>query len=68
MSTLCYAEGSTKTGSVVSRRALKRVGLALAVGVAGAAMADLAYDYLTVSRYIESTDRLREGRLDHHRA
>lgn len=57
MSTLCYAsEGSTKTGAGLSRRALKRVALALAVAVAGVAVADLAYDYLTVGRYLESTD------------
>ena len=57
MSILCYAsEGSTKTGPTISRRALKRVALALAVGVAGVAVADLAYDYLTVGRYLESTD------------
>ena len=57
MSTLCYAsEGSTKTGAGLSRRALKRVALALAIGVAGVAVADLAYDYLTVGRYLESTD------------
>ncbi|MGX4804867.1 HlyD family secretion protein [Bradyrhizobium guangdongense] len=57
MSILCCAsEESTKTGPTISRRALKRVALALAVGVAGLAVADLAYDYLTVGRYLESTD------------
>jgi membrane fusion protein, multidrug efflux system len=57
MSTLGYAtEASTKAGPAVSRRALKRVALALAAGVAGVAVADLAYDYLTVGRYLETTD------------
>lgn len=57
MSILCYAsEGSTKTGPGISRRALKRLALAAAVGIAGAAVADLTYDYLTVGRYLESTE------------
>ena len=57
MSTFCYAgEKSAKTGPTVSRLALKRVALALAAGVAGAAAVDLIYDYLTVGRYLESTD------------
>ena len=57
MSTLTYeSQGSTKAGASQSRRALKRIALALAVGVACVAVADLAYEYLTVGRYLESTD------------
>jgi membrane fusion protein (multidrug efflux system) len=57
MSTLYYAsEGSTKTDAGLSRPALKRVALALAITVAGVSVADLAYDYLTVGRYLETTD------------
>jgi membrane fusion protein (multidrug efflux system) len=57
MSTLCYAsEGSMKAGPGISRRALKRFALAVAIAVAGVAVADLTYDYLTAGRYLESTD------------
>jgi len=57
MSTLSYAsEGSAKTGVGLPRRALKRVALALAITVAGVSVADLAYDYLTIGRYLETTD------------
>src|SRR6266702_7347154 len=57
MSTLYYAsEGSTKTDAGLSRPALKRVALALAITVAGVSVVDLAYDYLTVGRYLETTD------------
>jgi len=57
MSTLCYAsEGSTKTAAGLSRRALKRAALALTIAVAGVSVADLAYEYLTVGRYLETTD------------
>lgn len=57
MSTLCYAsEGATKFEAGLSRRTLKRVALALAITVAAVSVADLAYDYLTVGRYLESTD------------
>lgn len=57
MSTLFYAsERSTKPGAVLSRRSLKRVALALAIGVAGVSVADLAYGYLTIGRYLETTD------------
>jgi membrane fusion protein, multidrug efflux system len=57
MSTLCYAsEKSSKIVPAVSRHALKRVALGLVAGVVGVAAADLTYDYLTVGRYLESTD------------
>jgi len=57
MSTLRYApELSSKINTGLSRRALKRAALALVVGMAGVSVADLAYDYLTVGRYLESTD------------
>ena len=57
MSILRYAsEGTTKIGAGVPRRSLKRVAVALAITVAGVAVADLAYDYLTVGRYLETTD------------
>ena len=57
MSTLTYvSDGSTKTDVGQSRRAIKRVALALAVTLAGVSVADLAYDYLTVGRYLETTD------------
>ena len=57
MSTLTYEpEGSTKAGTVLPRWAIKRVALALAIGLTGVAAADLGYDYLTVGRYLETTD------------
>jgi membrane fusion protein (multidrug efflux system) len=57
MSILSYAsDEATKPGTAISRRALKKVALALAVGISGVVVADLAYDYLTVGRYLESTD------------
>jgi membrane fusion protein, multidrug efflux system len=57
MPDLSYAaDFNTKTGFRPSRRAIKRtaLGLALALGVAGAV--DFGYGYLTTGRYLESTD------------
>jgi membrane fusion protein, multidrug efflux system len=57
MSTLTFvSDGSTKTDARQSRRTIQRVALALAVALAGVSVADLAYDYLTVGRYLETTD------------
>jgi membrane fusion protein (multidrug efflux system) len=57
MSTISYtSEGSNKSDTGLSRRALKRVAWALAIGVAGVSVADLSYEYLTIGRYLESTD------------
>jgi membrane fusion protein, multidrug efflux system len=57
MPDLSYAADlNTKTGFRPSRSAIKRtaLGLALALGIAGAA--DFGYGYLTTGRYLESTD------------
>src|SRR5215475_3150942 len=57
MSSLSYvSEGKGKAGLRPSRSTIRRVGLALALtlGVAGAA--DYGYDYVTIGRYLESTD------------
>jgi len=57
MADLTYADDlNTKTGFRPYRQAIKRaaLGLALALGVAGAA--DFGYGYLTTGRYLESTD------------
>jgi membrane fusion protein (multidrug efflux system) len=57
MADLSYAADlNTKTGFQPYRQAIKRaaLGLALALGVAGAA--DFGYDYLTTGRYLQSTD------------
>src|SRR3984885_13218328 len=57
MADLAYtADLNTKTGFGPYRQAVKRaaLGLALALGVAGAA--DFGYGYLTTGRYLESTD------------
>jgi membrane fusion protein, multidrug efflux system len=57
MPDLSYAADlNTKIGFRPSRRAIKRTafGLALALGIAGAA--DFGYGYLTTGRYLESTD------------
>ena len=57
MAELAYtADLNTKTGFRSYRQAIKRasLGLALALGVAGAA--DFGYGYLTTGRYLESTD------------
>jgi membrane fusion protein, multidrug efflux system len=54
---LSYASDlNTKTGFHPYRLAIRRaaLGLALALGVAGAA--DFGYDYLTTGRYLQSTD------------
>ncbi|HEX7920126.1 MAG TPA: HlyD family secretion protein [Bradyrhizobium sp.] len=56
MSTLCYASDRSTKSDTSWRQALKRVALALAVGVTTVSVADLAYDYLTVGRYLETTD------------
>lgn len=57
MSILCYAsEGSTQSDVHQPKLTVKRVAIALAIGVATVSVADLAYDYLTVGRYLESTD------------
>jgi membrane fusion protein (multidrug efflux system) len=57
MTNVAYAADlNTKNGFRPSRQAIKRVaiGLALGLGVAGAA--DFVYGYLTTGRYLESTD------------
>jgi membrane fusion protein (multidrug efflux system) len=57
MSNAAYVtETKTKISHALSRKAIKRValGLAIALGVAG--VADLGYGYLTTGRYLESTD------------
>jgi membrane fusion protein, multidrug efflux system len=57
MADLSYAADlHTKTGFRPYRLAIRRaaLGLALALGVAGAA--DFGYDYLTTGRYLQSTD------------
>jgi membrane fusion protein, multidrug efflux system len=57
MADLSYAvDSNTKTRFRPSRSAIKRtaLGLALALGVAGAA--DFGYGYLTTGRYLETTD------------
>src|ERR1700691_924053 len=49
-------DSNTKTQLHLSRQAIKRAALALALtlGIAGAA--DFGYGYLTTGRYLESTD------------
>jgi membrane fusion protein (multidrug efflux system) len=57
MSSLDYvSDPKAKTRTAPSRRAIKRaaIGLALALGVVAAA--DYGYDYVTVGRYLETTD------------
>ena len=57
MADLTYdADLNTKTAVRPYRQAIKRaaLGLALAVGVAGAV--DFGYGYLTTGRYLESTE------------
>jgi membrane fusion protein (multidrug efflux system) len=57
MADLSYvADLTPKTGLRLPRQAIKRAarGLALALGIAGAA--DFGYGYLTTGRYLESTD------------
>jgi membrane fusion protein (multidrug efflux system) len=57
MSTLTYAsEKSSKLAVSPSRRALKRTAAALAITLIAVTAGDLAYDYLTIGRYLESTD------------
>lgn len=48
--------GSTKTDDGQTRLTVKRIALALAFTVAGVFATDFAYEYLTVGRYLETTD------------
>ena len=57
MSSIDYVSDlKEKTGSAPARRAIRRaaIGLTLALGVAAAT--DYGYDYVTVGRYLETTD------------
>src|SRR5215468_6241432 len=57
MSNASYvADSNTKIGLRLSRRAIKRtvLGLALALGAVG--VADFGHDYLTTGQYLETTD------------
>ena len=57
MTTLQFApEESAKISLRPSRQALKRAALALALILGAAVAADYGYHYLTVGRYLESTD------------
>ncbi|MGY8668069.1 HlyD family secretion protein [Bradyrhizobium sp. UFLA05-109] len=57
MSNATYVtEPTTKIGLRPSRQAIKRVAIALALGLSVAAATDFGYDYLTTGRYLESTD------------
>src|SRR5262245_39205587 len=57
MSTTFYVTDTKEKISVrPSRRAIRRAALALAAVLGIAAVADLGYDYLTIGRYLESTD------------
>jgi membrane fusion protein (multidrug efflux system) len=57
MSTICdVSEKSLKSTVSLSRPTLKRVAVALALTLTAAAASDLAYGYVTVGRYLESTD------------
>jgi membrane fusion protein (multidrug efflux system) len=57
MSNASYvSETTSKISLRPSRQAIKRVALALAVGLGVAAAGDFGYDYLTTGRYLESTD------------
>ncbi len=57
MSSLSYiAEQQEKTGFRLSRRAIKRAGLVLALTAGIAVAADLGYGYVTTGRYLETTD------------
>src|ERR1700730_195145 len=47
---------TTKISLRPSRAAIRRLGLALALGVGFAGAADLGYGYLTTGRYLETTD------------
>ncbi|WP_407177093.1 HlyD family secretion protein [Bradyrhizobium sp. STM 3562] len=57
MSAVSYvSEGKGKTRLRLSRSAIKRTGLILALTLGTAAAADLGYGYLTTGRYLETTD------------
>jgi membrane fusion protein (multidrug efflux system) len=57
MSNLSYApEQAAKINLRPSARAIRRVGLALALTLGVAAAADFGYSYLTTGRYLETTD------------
>jgi membrane fusion protein (multidrug efflux system) len=57
MSTLSYAPEKSSISAIgVSRPTVKRIAVALALSLAVAGAGDLAYRYLTVGRYLESTD------------
>jgi membrane fusion protein (multidrug efflux system) len=57
MTNLSYAADShTKSGLRPTRKAIKRVALALAASLGVAAAADFGYGYFTTGRYLESTD------------
>ncbi len=57
MSTVSYtSEGKGKLGVRPSRKAIKRMGLALALALGVTGVADFGYGYLTTGRYLETTD------------
>jgi membrane fusion protein, multidrug efflux system len=57
MSTICDVSAKpSKSATGLFRPTLKRVAIALAATLIVAAVTDLSYDYLTVGRYLESTD------------
>ncbi len=57
MSTVSYtSEGKGKLGVRPSRKAIKRIGLALALALGVTGVADFGYGYLTTGRYLETTD------------
>src|SRR5437588_1411308 len=57
MSNASYVSDVTpKIGLPPSRHVVKLVGLALALSLAGAAIADFGYGYFTTGRYLETTD------------
>src|SRR5436305_5070498 len=57
MSNASYVSDNTpRIGLPPSRHVVKLVGLALALSLAGAAIADFGYGYFTTGRYLETTD------------
>lgn len=57
MSTLSYAsEQKAKTSVRPSRQTIRRAALALAVALGVAGVADFGHYYLTIGRYLETTD------------
>jgi membrane fusion protein (multidrug efflux system) len=57
MSNVAYvSEPEDRIALRPSRRAIKRAAIGLALALGAAAAADFGYDYLTVGRYLESTD------------